>query len=110
MDSMQAKQSAKGNAMSELVIRLRELRDLSGLARSSYTIALGEAADEIERLQAFVREQLCECHDEYGKRKPAPCERCQLLYGYETWARYDAERRPRRNGVAKDLAKRKEDE
>jgi hypothetical protein len=40
--------------MSDLVERLRELRDLSGLARSSYTLALGEAADEIERLRELV--------------------------------------------------------
>lgn len=40
-----------------LVERLRELRDLSGLARSSYTLALGEAADEIERLRAEVDKQ-----------------------------------------------------
>ena len=48
--------------MSELVIRLRELRDLSGLARSSYTIALGEAADEIERLRVQLK-SIAECMD-----------------------------------------------
>ncbi len=41
--------------------------------------ARNEAFAEIERLRAYVREQPCECHDEYGKPHPQKCDRCKLF-------------------------------
>jgi hypothetical protein len=40
---------------------------------------IAELCDEIERLQSFVEQQLCDCLDEYGNPRPQPCDRCQLL-------------------------------
>uniref|UniRef100_A0A6M3II16 Uncharacterized protein n=1 Tax=viral metagenome TaxID=1070528 RepID=A0A6M3II16_9ZZZZ len=34
---------------------------------------------EIERLRDYVDGQLCDCHDEYGTRRPRQCDRCRLL-------------------------------
>jgi len=43
----------------------------------------------IAKLKRFVLDQLCECHDEYGRRAARPCERCRLWYEYETWEQFD---------------------
>ena len=37
------------------------------------------AAAEIERLRDYVDGQPCECHDEYGTKRPRQCDRCRLL-------------------------------
>jgi hypothetical protein len=37
------------------------------------------AAQRIAVLEDFVREQPCECTDEYHKPRPKPCDRCRLL-------------------------------
>jgi len=44
-----------------------------------------ELSTTFGRLWDFASSQPCECYDEYGKRKPQPCERCQLVYGHDTW-------------------------
>ena len=41
---------------------------------SPQSVLYEEAADEIERLRAFVATQPCECYDEYGKHKPEPAD------------------------------------
>ena len=38
-----------------------------------------ELEAQVQQLLAYVRDQPCECHDEYGKPKSWPCDRCVLL-------------------------------
>jgi len=46
---------------------------------------------DVEALQATVREllthiseeELCECHDEYGKPRASQCARCKILNKYK---------------------------
>lgn len=34
---------------------------------------------ENEKLREFVADQLCDCYDEYGEKRPQMCDRCKLL-------------------------------
>ena len=54
------------------IIRAREERDV--------------LIDWIGRLEEYVDGQPCECHDEYGTRRPHQCDRCRLLLGKEDQA------------------------
>jgi len=81
--------------MSDLLERLRSYISMQQphQSRRMGGKLLIEAAEEIARLQAelercqvdrigleeFVRNAICDCHDEYGNRKPAMCDRCRLL-------------------------------
>jgi len=53
-------------------------RDL-GVSYEKLEPVLQDARAEIERLRDFVDGQACECHDEYGTKRPRQCDRCRLL-------------------------------
>jgi hypothetical protein len=53
------------------------------LSSGTHLNLFNEACDEIERLLVFVRDQPCDCYDEYGLQgRVQTCDRCALLARY----------------------------
>jgi hypothetical protein len=64
----------------EAIVEVRPLWDGSCPDAARKIQAGRHLADEVERLRDYVRDQFCECYDEYGTLKAnVPCVRCRLL-------------------------------
>ncbi len=47
---------------------------------SIWLAAKEQASNEIAALREYAEQQCCECHDEWGNKKPHRCHRCRVLH------------------------------
>ena len=55
--------------------RVRELEHSLELMDHAHKLT----AERLRELESYVRDQACECVDEYGHDRPSPCDRCTTL-------------------------------